>query len=193
MQLRGLVPATHRGYLRAVRNLAGHCGRSPETATAEEVRQYLVRLKEAAGEDLPPQELLSAAMELQRLARRVRDAQEELEGQHPDLMDLVTEIEQLERASEDAWSFDAIEVEKRRDRLQEVQQELEERREEKGRLETEIESARGQVSVGELDGEIARIEEEMDETARQRPPRATARNRNCGTPISWASSTTANS
>jgi len=144
-------------------------GQEKELAEAEqELSQFLARLKEAIDDDLPPQDLLSVATELQRLARRVRDAQEELEGQHPDLMDLVTEIEQIEAASEDAWSFDAVEVEKRRDRLQEVQRELEERREEKGRLETEIESAREQVSVGELDGEIARIEEEMDETARHR-------------------------
>ena len=44
MQLRGLAPGTHGGYLRAVRDLARHCGRSPETATAEDVRQYLVHL-----------------------------------------------------------------------------------------------------------------------------------------------------
>ena len=134
----------------------------------QESDQFLGSLKEATGEDLPPEELLNAAMDLQRLAGRIRDAQEELEGQHPDLADLVTEIEQIEATSEDAWSFDAVEVEKRRDRLQEVQQQLEECREEKGRLETEIESARGQVSVGELDGEIERIDEELDETARQR-------------------------
>ena len=134
----------------------------------QELSQFLVRLNEAVGEGLPPEELMSAATELQRLAGRVRDAQEELEGQHPDLANLVIEIEQLEAASEDPWSFDAVEVERRRDRLQEVQRELEERREEKGRLKTEIELARGQVSVGELDGEIARIEEEMDDVARHR-------------------------
>ena len=44
MQLRGLAPGTYGGYLRAVRDLAQHCGRSPETATAEEVRQYVVHL-----------------------------------------------------------------------------------------------------------------------------------------------------
>jgi len=134
----------------------------------QELSQFLVRVKEAVGDNLPPEELLSAATDLQRLAGRVRDAQEELEGQHPDLVDLVTEIQQLEAASEDAWPFDAVEVEKRRDRLQEVQRELEERREEKGRLKTEIESSMGQVSVGEIDGEIARIEEEMDEVASHR-------------------------
>ena len=134
----------------------------------QELGQFLERLREAAGESLQPEELLSAATDLQRLAGRIRDVQQELEDQHPDLPELVSEIEQLEATSGDAWSFDAVEVEKRRDQLQEVQRELEECREEKGRLATEIESARGQVSVGELDGEIERIDEELDETARQR-------------------------
>lgn len=142
-------------------------GQKQEMDKAEqELNHFLILLKEAIGEDLQPEELLSPATELQHLAGRIRHTQEELEGKHPDLPALVTEIEQIEAGSDDAWSFDPIKVEKRRDRLPEVQKELEEYREEKGRLDTEIEASRGQVSVGELDGEVARIEEEMDEAAR---------------------------
>jgi uncharacterized protein YhaN len=130
--------------------------------------QFSDRLKEAVDDDLPPEELLSTAAGLQRLAGRIRDAQEELEAQQPDLANLVIEIEEISATSEDAWSFDLVEVEKRRDRLQEIQRQLADYREDKGRLDTEIKSAQGQVSVGELDGEIERIDDELNEIARQR-------------------------
>lgn len=134
----------------------------------QEMSRFLVQLKKAVDKDLPSEDLLSEATDLQHLSSRVRDAQEELENQHPDLKHLLAEIEQIEATAEHAWSFDPVELEKRRDRLQEVQREQEELREEKGRLNSEIESAKAQVSVGELDGEIVRIEEEMEEVARQR-------------------------
>jgi len=44
MELRAFLPATHRPYLRAARELERYCGRSPETLTAEEVRGYLLHL-----------------------------------------------------------------------------------------------------------------------------------------------------
>ena len=45
MQLRGLAAKTQEAYLRSVRQLAEHCGRSPEAITAEELRQYFLYLK----------------------------------------------------------------------------------------------------------------------------------------------------
>ena len=45
MQLRSLSPKTQESYLRAVRQLAEHYGRSPDQITEEEVRQYILYLK----------------------------------------------------------------------------------------------------------------------------------------------------
>jgi len=146
--------------------LSGHEQKLDEVK--QELKRFLDRLKNAVGEDMPPEDLLNAAAELQHLAGRIRDAEEELEDRHPDLADLESEIGRIETASEDAWSFDPVEVQEKRNRLEEVQQKLEECREEKGRLESEIESEKGQISVGELDGKIEMLEEEMEETARER-------------------------
>jgi len=44
MRLRKLSPKTQTGYIRAVRHLAGFLGRSPDTATVEELRRYQLHL-----------------------------------------------------------------------------------------------------------------------------------------------------
>lgn len=45
MQLRGLSAKTQEAYLRAVRQLSEHYGKSPEQITEEELRQYFLYLK----------------------------------------------------------------------------------------------------------------------------------------------------
>jgi len=45
MQLRGFSPKTQEAYLRAVRQLAEHFGRSPADLTEEDLRQYFLYLK----------------------------------------------------------------------------------------------------------------------------------------------------
>lgn len=45
LQLRGLAPKTQDAYLRAVRQLAEHYGKSPDCITEEELRQYFLYLK----------------------------------------------------------------------------------------------------------------------------------------------------
>ncbi len=40
MRLRKPAPKTQIGYMRAVRNFAGYLGRSPDTASAEDLRRY---------------------------------------------------------------------------------------------------------------------------------------------------------
>ena len=42
MQLRGLAPQTQRAYLSAIRQLAGHYGKSPGKISEEELRQYFL-------------------------------------------------------------------------------------------------------------------------------------------------------
>ena len=44
MELRGLRPNTQKAYLDAVKDLAGHYGRSPDTLTEEELRVYFIHL-----------------------------------------------------------------------------------------------------------------------------------------------------
>lgn len=45
LQLRGLSPRTQDSYVRVVRQLAKHYGKSPDVLTEEELRQYLLYLK----------------------------------------------------------------------------------------------------------------------------------------------------
>ena len=45
MQLRGLSEKTQDAYVRAVRQLAEHCGKSPDRIHEEELRQYFLYLK----------------------------------------------------------------------------------------------------------------------------------------------------
>lgn len=45
LQLRGLSPRTQEAYVRVVRQLAEHYGKSPDVLTEEELRQYLLYLK----------------------------------------------------------------------------------------------------------------------------------------------------
>jgi restriction endonuclease Mrr len=44
MQLRGLSPTTQEGYLRAVRQLAEYCQKSPDKIDEEDLRQYFLYL-----------------------------------------------------------------------------------------------------------------------------------------------------
>ena len=44
MRMRKLSPKTQSHYLRAVRQIAGHLGRSPDTATVEDLRRYQLYL-----------------------------------------------------------------------------------------------------------------------------------------------------
>jgi len=45
MSLRGLTPDTQRDYIRAVKKLAAFLGRSPDTATAEDLRAFQLHLR----------------------------------------------------------------------------------------------------------------------------------------------------
>jgi integrase/recombinase XerD len=45
LQLRGLAPKTQEAYVRAVRQLAEHYGKSPDRITEEELRRYFLYLK----------------------------------------------------------------------------------------------------------------------------------------------------
>ena len=49
MQLRGLAEKTQNAYVRAVRQLAEHYGRSPDQINEEELRRYLLYLKNDRG------------------------------------------------------------------------------------------------------------------------------------------------
>ena len=44
MRMRKLEPKTRAGYIRAVRSLAAYLGRSPDTATIEELRRFQLHM-----------------------------------------------------------------------------------------------------------------------------------------------------
>jgi hypothetical protein len=44
MRMRKLSPKTQSHYIRAVRQFAGYLGRSPDTATVEDLRRYQLHL-----------------------------------------------------------------------------------------------------------------------------------------------------
>jgi integrase/recombinase XerD len=46
MSVRRFVPDTQREYIRAVKRLAAYLGRSPDTASAEELRTFQLHLTE---------------------------------------------------------------------------------------------------------------------------------------------------
>ena len=47
MRIRGLGPQSQRAHIRAVKDFAGFLGRSPDTATAEELRAYQLHMTDA--------------------------------------------------------------------------------------------------------------------------------------------------
>jgi site-specific recombinase XerD len=44
MSIRKLAPKTQQGYIRIIRNLAAFLGRSPDTASVEDIRRFQVHL-----------------------------------------------------------------------------------------------------------------------------------------------------
>jgi uncharacterized protein YhaN len=129
---------------------------------AEQERKGLLKhVAEAIGNELSPDEALDRATGLQAIAQKIRDAERQLEQDYPELPELQEEIRRSESTGEEAWVLDSEEVERHRDEIETIMKQLESLSREEGQLQRDIENARDDVSVGELDGEIARIEEEM--------------------------------
>ena len=132
----------------------------------ESRKDFLDRIAQAAAEDLPPDEVLERAVKLQEILSKIQRVEDQLEMDHSDLTELQEEIHRLEENNVDAWVLDQEEVEKsriRRDKLQDKDGELQRLREEGTRLQNEIDNARGDVSVGEFDGKIESIEEQIED------------------------------
>jgi len=136
----------------------------------ESRKDFLDRIAQAVAEDLSLDEALKKATGLQGTLRNIQSVEGHLEMDHPDLAELQEEIHRLEEGNVDAWVLDQEEVEKsriRRDELQDKDGELQRLREERITLQNEIENARGDVSVGELDGKIESIEEQIEDVCTQ--------------------------
>ncbi len=125
--------------------------------------KFTDRVAEAAGQSFEPKDALRRAADLQTLARRVRDAEQQLAADHPDLDQLKDEIRRLQSSEEETWALDAEEVELSRKNSQALNETWKTLIEEKINLSKDIDNAQSEVSVGELDGEIARIEEEIQD------------------------------
>ncbi|MEA3238255.1 MAG: AAA family ATPase [Candidatus Bipolaricaulota bacterium] len=140
-----------------------------EDATGEH-EEFLRHVTQTAAEDLPPDEALERAVKLQEIMSKIQSVESQLELDHPDLAELQEEIHHLEEGNVDAWVLDQEEVEKSRirlDKLQETGGEIQRLREEEITLQNEIKNARGDVSVGELDGKIENIEEQIEDVCTQ--------------------------
>jgi uncharacterized protein YhaN len=141
----------------------------PELRRAREARREVEQqIRAAVPESGPPEEAAERAAEVRKLGERVREAEEELEKEHPDLPELKARLEKLKAEQGDAWQLDAEEVARVRQRADDLQAEREEKRVEAAELEKDIQNARGDVSVAELDGEIERLREELEQARRRR-------------------------
>jgi uncharacterized protein YhaN len=132
--------------------------------------EFMKHVTQVVVEGLPPDEALKRAAELQGILRKIQNAEEQLEMEHPNLPELQEEIRRLEKDNVDDWVLDQAEVENfriRRDELQDKDGQLQRLRDERTRLQNEIKNARGDVSVGELDGKIESIEEQIEDVCTQ--------------------------
>ncbi len=128
--------------------------------------EFMARVAQVVGEELGIKDALDRAADLQATARRIREAQQQLENDYPDLNDIQAEIQRLESSEEETWVLDPEEVERNRKKCEALNEDWKNLTKEKINLSKDIDIAPGEVSVGELDGEIARLEEEMQDACR---------------------------
>ncbi len=120
---------------------------------------------------LSTEELLAGVEELQKLLARIEEAEEQLEREIPDLDRIREEIHGLEARGDEALILDQKKVEQwrvRLSRLQDDRSELQTLREERVGLHRDLDMARGEESVGDVDGEIASLREHMHEARLER-------------------------
>lgn len=132
---------------------------------AEEKRDGLIaQVVYIVGNDLNLENALQVSTELQVTAQKIHAAERQLEQEYPELPGLREEIRQLEGAGKEAWLLNSAEVELHRDEIDNIARRLEDHLiGEEVDLQKDIENARDSVSVGELEGEIAQIGEEMQD------------------------------
>ncbi len=104
---------------------------------------------------------------LQGLAQRIRELESKLQSEHPDLPELKREMQRIEESRDQAWMFRAEEVERARQKKENILQELQDLKEERAGLQRDL--AHGpSVGIGELDGEIGLLQERMREVCTER-------------------------
>ena len=70
MHMRKLAPKTQQPYIRAVSRFAKYLGRSPDTATAEDLRRYQLHLVDAGTSRSTWPYSMTCAMRTSRLSRQ---------------------------------------------------------------------------------------------------------------------------
>jgi uncharacterized protein YhaN len=140
-----------------------------EQERAEQALDELVRaLSRATGR--PPENGPEAAREggrLQGLVRRIRELEERLEAEQPELPEQRREIERIESSSHEAWMFDIEEVERARQSKERILEELQRLKEERAGLQRDLDHM-PPVSIGEIDGEIHSLQERMRQACTER-------------------------
>lgn len=132
--------------------------------------EFMKHVTQVVVEDLPPDEALKRAAELQGILRKIQNAEEQLEMDYPGLPEWQEKIRRLEKDNVDDRILDQAEVEKsriRRDELQAKDGELQRLRDERARLRNETENTAEGISAGELNGKIESIEEQMEDVCTQ--------------------------
>jgi uncharacterized protein YhaN len=140
-----------------------------EEKRAEQALDELVRsLARATG--LSAEDGAKAAREgarLQELLRRIRELEEKLELEHPELPEQRREIERIEASAPEAWMFEIEEVERARQSKERLLEELQKLKEERAGLQRDLDQM-PPVSIGEIDGEIRLLQERMREVCTER-------------------------
>ena len=122
---------------------------------------------QSCGEDAP-----ARAAALQRIAQRILQAEEQLIARHPNLADLRARITEMVAAPPGTSGgnppLDASGVEMARMRIEELDGQRGPLIEERATLKQQIRHTLGATSVGELDGRIEQLEEQMKDLCTQR-------------------------
>ncbi len=114
------------------------------------------------------EEAVERVVGLKKTLDLLKHHETELQRLHVDLPVLQEEIRALEQDPDRAWILDATKVEPAKDRLEGLDGRVQELVEGIARLENDIQAHMRGSSPGELDGQIAAIEEELQTLARER-------------------------
>lgn len=124
-------------------------------------------IRRAGGESVPLPQALRRARERLEAADRLRDHEESLAAEHPDLLRAEDEVRRAVEAGE-AWTRDPEATEALERRRRELSDQMAELRERVTEARTRLQGLESEDTVDLVDGRIARVQEEMGRVVRER-------------------------
>lgn len=126
---------------------------------------FLAQLRTVVGEELADEQaLIKQASQIQETVRRIEHLEQQLADEHPQ------ELEQIKREIADIDQDEQVEslleqqaIEQERNRADDLQKEKDALIDERGSLNNEIEAKSHEETLGEVEGEIARLEEQRQQ------------------------------